>query len=69
MLVLIFSKDKTKYVYQILSLKQMILYYFLEMCKMDVEMAKFLEEKKTIGPCDQLDGIECMKDSQIQQDP
>lgn len=36
---------------------------------MDVEMAKFLEEKKTIGPCDQLDGIECMKDSQIQQDP
>lgn len=58
MLFSIFNMDNEKYVNQIIHLKKIIRFYFLEICKMDVELAEFLKKKKTsIGPCDQANTI------------
>lgn len=45
-------KEKSKYVNQLLHLKKMIRLYFMDMCKMDVEMGEFVKKKIFVRPYD-----------------
>lgn len=53
----ILAKEKPKYMNQITHLDKMIRFYFVEINKMDVELAIFLKKKPTPGPCGQPDDI------------
>lgn len=65
MLFSIFSKEKNKYMKQILHVKNMIRFCFMEMCRIDMEMDEVLKKKIIFGHCDQRDGLENMRNGQI----